>query len=161
MSLIIWENFTEEWLKRSKRKQECVDDADRFISLWIAFNGWMKGRFGEPVKDSTLIKRVKEFEDIIDVFNNLKTNDQDFAKNLDEIGKYSVLDMRHTDDRDRQKRYDGTFESLIEVIYQVRCNLFHGRKGTRENEKDLELIRLSHNILLPLFEEYLNRYEHR
>jgi len=69
--------------------------------------------------------------------------------------------MRDIDDGNRIRRYDGIFESLIEVIYQIRCNLFHGRKDTREDEKDFKLICLSYNILLPLFKEYLGRYGYR
>ncbi len=55
MAWIIWEIFTERWLHRAERQQEFLDDGDRFISLWIAFNGWMKGRFGENKSDRTLM----------------------------------------------------------------------------------------------------------
>ena len=43
--------FMREWLKRAERENESVDDADRFISLWIAFNGWLKKEYGESTPE--------------------------------------------------------------------------------------------------------------
>ena len=53
-----WEIFAERWLQRAERGRVFVDDGDRFISLWIAFNGWMKRIFGEAVNDTTLLHRL-------------------------------------------------------------------------------------------------------
>ena len=155
---INYQYFTQKWLKRAERDKVYVDEGDKFISLWIAFNGWMKGKFGEERHDRYLITKVKNFEDIKRVFEDLKSNNTHFAENLAKLGEYSVADMRAINVTERTKRYDSTYESLIEVIYQIRCNLFHGRKDTRDNEKDFELICLAYNILLPLFKEYLGRY---
>lgn len=157
MVWVNWEIFTDRWLVRAERGQEYIDDGDRFISLWIAFNGWMKGKFGEAVKDRTLINRVKKSEDIRQAFEDLKRDDQSFAEYLIELSEFTVADMRRLDIQSRIQRYDGTFDSLIEVIYLVRCNLFHGRKEINEDRKDFELVRLSYRILLPLFKACLNR----
>lgn len=64
--------------------------------------------------------------------------------------------MRYIHNTRKDKKYKGTYESLIDTIYQIRCNLFHGRKGTQETTEDYELICLAHNILLPMFKEYLS-----
>lgn len=58
-------------------------------------------------------------------------------------------------------RYDGSFETLVDVIYNVRNNLFHGRKNIQDNKKDFELVVLSYRILRRLFTEYLKKYEPR
>lgn len=159
MREVNYEYFTEKWLERAERKEnETIDICDKFISLWIAFNGWMKSKFGEPIKDSTLITRLKDFQDIKKVFDQLQQQDQTYISNLRELRRYTVLDMRYADDIKRNKEFDGSFNSLIDVIYQVRCNLFHGRKD--DDNKDLHLITLSYNILLPLFKKYLELYEH-
>lgn len=159
MIWINYEYFTQRWLERAERNNVFVDKGDKFISLWIAFNGWMKGKFGEGKTDRNLINKVKELVDIKNVFNDLKNNDPHFIENLNKLGKYSVADMRDINNANKIKIYDGTFEYLIEVIYQIRCNLFHGRKDT--SEKDFELICLSYDILLPLFKEYLKRNDYR
>ncbi len=155
MPWIVWKIFTEKWLERAERGHRIIDDGDRFISLWIAFNGWMRGKFGEDQTDRCQIESVKEMQDFKEVFNNLKINDPAFKEHLDKLGSLSVVDMRFRNGREEIVRYDGTFESLIEVIYQVRCNLFHGRKDIDEDKKDFELVKLSYQILLPLFKEYL------
>ena len=160
MIWIIWEEFTKEWLERAERKEdECVDDGDRFISLWIAFNGWMKGRFDENGNDKMLLDETKKLAEFNDSFNHLKQDDFLFKKNLEKLATYTVVNMKKQKDKDEydEYRYDGTLESLIDVLYQVRCNLFHGRKEINANSKDFELVSLSLSILLPLFKTHLSR----
>ena len=158
---MVWINhriFTRKWLERVERKRKSVDDGDRFISLWIAFNGWMKGKYGEDKNDWTLLDSVEQDEEFKRVFYDLSQNEPVFANHLNKLGEYSVDDMRG---RDQAVRYDGQFESLIEVIYRIRCNLFHGRKNLEEDKRDFELVRLAYRILLPLFKKYLSTYEYR
>ncbi|NQT24655.1 hypothetical protein HQ585_04810 [candidate division KSB1 bacterium] len=152
-----WEIFTHKWLKRAERGQVCVDDGDRFISLWIAFNGWMRYRFSEELGDRYQIESVKKMRDFQEVFDKLNTGNTDFRDCLEDLKKLTVVDMRFKNNREDIDRYDGTYESLIEVIYQVRCNLFHGRKDIDEDKKDIELVSLAYRILLPLFKEYLSK----
>ena len=42
-----YKQFTKKWLERAERDKVCVDKGDKFISLWIAFNAWMREKFGE------------------------------------------------------------------------------------------------------------------
>jgi hypothetical protein len=156
MVWIDWRIFTERWLERTERGQVFVDDGDRFISLWIAFNGWMRGKFGEDKTDRCQIDSVKGMWDFKGVFNKIKAEDSDFRGYLKELEKLPVVNMQFKNNREDIYRYDGSFESLIEVIYQVRCNLFHGRKDIDEDEKDIELVSLAYRILLPLFKAYLS-----
>jgi hypothetical protein len=151
-----WKIFTEGWLQRAERGHRIIDDGDRFISLWIAFNGWMKWKFGEAVKDRTLIDRLKKSEEARIVFEDLRRNKTSFNESLRELSQYTVADMRHLEDQNKVKKYDGSFDSLIEVLYQVRCDLFHGRKDINEDKKDIELVSLAYRILLPLFKTYLS-----
>ena len=155
MVRVNWEIFTERWLQRAERGRVFVDDGDRFISLWIAFNGWMKRKFGEAVKDCTLIDRLKESEEARIVFEDLRRNETSFNESLRELSQYTVADMRYLEDQNKVKKYDGSFDSLIEVLYRVRCNLFHGRKEINEDKKDFDLVKLSYRILLPMFKAFL------
>lgn len=155
MVWIDWRVFTERWLKRAERGHHIIDDGDRFISLWIAFNGWMRGKFGEDKGDRNQIESVKCMRDFKEVFNQLRGNNLAFKECLDKLEGLSVVNMQFKKNREDVYRYDGTFESLIEVIYQVRCNLFHGRKDIDEDKKDIELVSLAYRILLPLFKAYL------
>ena len=156
MTWIDWRIFTERWLERAERGHRIIDDGDRFISLWIAFNGWMSSKFGEDTKDGNKIQSVKKMQDFREVFNHLRENNLAFKECLDKFEGISVVNMQFRNNREQVYRYDGTFGSLIEVIYRVRCNLFHGRKNIDENKKDIELVSLAYRILLPLFQAYLS-----
>ena len=156
MVFIDWRIFTKGWLERAERGWGIIDDGDCFISLWIAFNGWMSGKFVNAITDKDKIESVKNMQDFKDVFNHLRGNDFAFKECLDKLEGISVVKMQFRRNREQVFRYDGTFESLIEVIYRVRCNLFHGRKNIDEDKKDFELVELSYRILLPLFKAYLS-----
>lgn len=152
--------FIKEWIKRSERKEavDYIDKGDQFICLWISFNAWMKSKFGEKLNDNVLIDRVVVFNELENVFDELK-KEQTFNQNLIWLTGYKVADMRDSDNDERKEKYDGTFESLIRTIYQIRCNLFHGRKNFDDNKTDFELVCLANDILLPLFKKYLqNNY---
>lgn len=156
MVWINWEVFTKGWLQRAERRKVSVDDGDRFISLWIAFNGWLSGKFGEGEIDANKIKSVKKMQDFKEVFNHLRETDIAFKKSLDKLEGMPIAIMQVRKNREQIYKYDGTFESLIEAIYRVRCNLFHGRKDITEDKKDKELVKLAYRILLPLFKAYLS-----
>ena len=156
MVFINWTIFTERWLERAERGDRAIDDGDRFIALWIAFNGWMRGRFGEAVNDRTLLNRLKKSEEARVVFENLRRNQTSFEPSLRRLSQYPVANMRNLEDPNKVKKYDGSFGSLIDVLYQVRCNLFHGRKDVDEDDKDFRLVQLSYRVLLPLFKAYLS-----
>lgn len=154
-------NFIKEWLKRAEREEDfaTIDKADKFISLWIAFNGWMKKEFGENLRDGVLIEKVKEKEEMKETFNELKVNDNRFSSYLDSLGRYRVVNMKNPKNKELWESYDGTFDKLIAVLYQIRCNLFHGRKLIKENEIDRQLVHLAFDILHPLFKKYLENHE--
>jgi len=148
--------FIREWLKRAERgENEPVDDADRFISLWIAFNGWLKKKYGEDTKDREMIKSAKGNKTLKAIFRKLSASDRDFIINLTKLKGYIVIDMRDPSNEQRAKRCVGDFESFLDTIYQIRCNLFHGRKNFEENKKDQELVTLALKLLRPLFKKFV------
>lgn len=150
--------FTREWLKRAERKNKCVDDADRFISLWIAFNGWLKKKYGENTYDREIIKSAKENGTLKRIFRELSAGDRDFKTNLSRLKGYIVIDMRDPSNEQREKRCTGDYESFLDTIYQIRCNLFHGRKNVDENKIDRKLVTLALKLLHPLFKKLLDNH---
>ena len=151
--------FIKEWIDRSEREKKYIDDGDRFISLWIAFNGWLKKKYGESRQDRELINKVVQNPDLEQVFNWLAGNDKQFQNDLNKLSTISVVDMRDETDESRYKKFTGNFESFIRVVYQIRCNLFHGRKSVGKDKVDLTLIRLALRLLGPVFKKYLKEKE--
>ena len=157
---MVWDIFTKEWLPRAERVERArADDAYRFIRLWTAFNGWMRGRYGEIHSDRALLDEVKHSDDICDVFLAMRITDTRFGNSLLKLGKYTVMDMRYPEDPSELLVYDGTFTSLMEVLYSVRCNPFHGRDDVSEDENDILLVSLAYRILLPLFQQFLTQHK--
>jgi len=147
--------FIREWLKRAERgENEPVDDADRFISLWIAFNGWLKKKYGEKTNDRKMVESAKGNKTLKEIFRELSDGDTNFKTNLNQLMRYIVIDMRDPSDEQREKRCTGGFESFLDTIYQIRCNLFHGRKNFEEDKKDRELVTLALKLLRPLFKRF-------
>ena len=73
------------------------------------------------------------------------------------LSQENIVDMKDIDNPRKEKTYDGTYETLFDVLYQIRCNLFHGSKETAN--KDFKLICLAYKILLSLFGKYLRKFE--
>lgn len=150
--------FIDEWIKRAEREEgrDTIDIGDKFISLWIAFNAWLKSRFGEKINDGELIKKVINFQPLVDIFNEIK-HDQKFKYLFLDLGQYEILNMQDPENESKKKSYDGSFNSLISSIYAIRCNLFHGRKNFQEDENDKKLVCLAYKILLPLFKNVIQK----
>jgi len=156
--------FIETWMYRATRQEEMVDEADKFISLWIAFNAWLKMTYGEDVQDKTLIDKVSKNKELQIIFEELlKSNHQEFLENISELETFSIIDMRYPNDADKAiKMENRDFENFIKVVYRIRCNLFHGRKDATDKEGiDYRLICLAYNSLLPLFYQYFIKYFQR
>jgi len=117
----------------------------------------MKNKFGETKNDSELIKDVKKCKDLEIVFKDLQKNNKIFKILLKNLRKYTILNMRY---KSRPPKYfKKCIKSLIDVLYQIRCNLFHGRKNPDDNIKDRILVCLAYKILLKLFKTYLAFYD--
>lgn len=69
--------------------------------------------------------------------------------------------MKDPSDETKYKKYQGDFKSFIDVIYQIRCNLFHGRKDISEDKRDIYLVGLALNLLLPFFKKILEKQNGR
>jgi hypothetical protein len=151
-----YDKFTREWLKRAERVNEPVDDADRFISLWIAFNSWLKENYGERVYDKGLIEKAKTNQNLKDIFQQLSIIDCNFQTNLNQLQKYHVVDMRNSSTKQNKPSCKGDYEIFLDKIYLIRCNLFHGRKNVDEDKKDRELVDLALKLLHPLFKKVIS-----
>ena len=152
--------YVREWLQRSEREKAVVDIIDKFTCLWIAFNGWMKDKFGEELHDRKLLNKAKTYKNLKSVYNKLLKYDSYFKSNIEQMKYVRVVNMRNINDMNKDKVFDGSYESYLEIIYQTRCNLFHGRKDTTPSTKDHELIKFAYNTLNPLLKQYLDNIDY-
>lgn len=116
------------WYNRSqKRRTKAFTIFDQFISLWVAFNSW--GTFvTKQSKDRDMINTIKNNKVLVDRYDSLIKDDQ-FKNDISRLAKYGILDMRPGyEDRLTQIQDQNDFGQVLDAIYQVRCNLFHGQK---------------------------------
>ncbi len=115
-----WEGVVAQYLFDYNKAY--LSDSQRFISVWIAFNAWMKGQFGTKSTDRELIKRTKEHKAINKTFEYLKRSDMDFAEALGSFSECDIVNAKTSE----SFRYNSTFDSLIETLYVLRGNTLHG-----------------------------------
>ena len=100
----------------------------------------------------------RENKTLKEIFRELSDSDRDFRTNLSQLMRYIVIDMREPSNEQREKRCTGDYGSFLDTIYQIRCNLFHGRKNFEEDQKDRELVTLALKLLRPLFKKLLENH---
>ena len=138
--------------------QRTIDIADRFISLWICFNSILRKHYGESNSDFTLIKMaskdLQEPEGILRLKEYFDTMyDREYRINLQKLE--NLMPIRNMKNN-RLANMENS--SLIEILYKIRCNLFHGRKDPSDiATRDYELVRLAFFLLAPLIIEYARK----
>lgn len=135
------------WFEKANHEE---DEFDRFVYLWFAFNILYSEHF-----DNNERQAIREYlrenwwaisnPDII-----LKSEDVDYFKNriIKNCKIYNRQDTSEFAERlkngQNSNRY--RFEALMMILYQVRCNLFHGNK-LFSSESDQEVVKHAANIL--------------
>lgn len=149
---------------------------DQFIYLWISFNGSYESIFyqdrhhvsdsnGRSPAELTLVlnavqfcyRNNPDFHSAVRVllispevkFFSEQNSSDDYAgfRVLDVYGSISSLNhsakegLRNSDNSDLDR-----IRAMAALLYRVRCNLFHGKKGPK-SQKDVEIIR---NSIKPL-----------
>lgn len=115
-----WEGVVAKYL--FSHSNAALSDSDRFVSMWIALNAWMKGQFGTKKTDRQLIDYTKDYRPINITFEYLRRSDMDFAEALDSFSDCEIMNEKTSE----TFRYDGKFDSLFDTLYTLRGNTFHG-----------------------------------
>lgn len=76
MAWIYYEALITDGLRRAEKQKRTVDTVDKFIGLWIAFNGWMKIKHGEDTKEWLMIKQVKQLSEMEFIYATLEEENQ-------------------------------------------------------------------------------------
>jgi len=139
--------LVRKWFDRSKGGRTNLNEPhDKFICLWIAFNAWGARKTNED-KDGKMIKLLKKDSELRASYERCK-KDPEFRDKVAEREGDRIYDDRYGTFVSLD---DGmSFRSVLGVIYQIRCNLFHGRK-VPDNVRDLELVAWAHAVLSEVF----------
>jgi hypothetical protein len=145
------DRLVDNWYRRATGQNVSFDIFDRFVSLWIAFNAWGTCRFDKDT-DRKMVEAAKKDRRLKASFENLFQNDPPFVNDLE------TLKARCPIDRNRSHKGSmiamivnlNDFSEVLEVIYVIRCNLFHGEKLSQDS-RDKELVSLAFAVLRKVF----------
>ncbi|MGD9130138.1 MAG: hypothetical protein PVH73_01025 [Candidatus Bathyarchaeota archaeon] len=144
------------WYNRSqKEKTRKFTMFDQFISLWLSFNAWGTYKSRED-QDYQMLRWIKTNTGLPEIHNRLMNDDAEYQQRVRRLSEYTVLDMR-PGHQDESKSIENTnsFDELLDIIYQIRCNLFHGQKSEID-PNDRELVDLAFHILSKIFRPVIN-----
>ena len=153
------EEIAQSWLKKAEDAGR--DDFDRFISLFVAFNA-LYGRYhGLKMSEIDAIKqfatanplREPELRRILDLesayfFSHRVIKNSRNGKDTSDLSE--VLSNANASHSDR-------FQSMLLILYVVRCNLFHGRK-VYTDESDECVMRHAASALEAIVKAFLKQY---
>ncbi len=148
--LFTHKDLIKQWFQRSQGKKTKADNIfDKFISLWFSFNAW--GNYQtNTITDSKMINQLKTNYELQQTYAQLICNNKDFHNIITRLQRFQVLDMRYPNRRGKSITDINKFDEVLEIIYQVRCNLFHGKKRLNDSH-DKELVEISYTVLTRLF----------
>jgi hypothetical protein len=145
-----------------------------FVHCWMAFNGWMAS-VTEKETDADMIKAFASDERLMRAFDRVMADFPAFRESVLRFSSHwpvlNVKDARKKVGREAALQLDAeqyrnlclqkkvkqqpaawqvgiepSWEQLLRVVYQVRCNLFHGTKSPT-NFRDRELVVSSNQIV--------------
>jgi hypothetical protein len=136
----------------------------KFAMLWFSFNSYYSDRYShirgegnqliEFAKDnkslyeSLLSDEQANFKNVLDKFAKTKSPSRDGVKDMRQgSSKYVKFDSKHK-----------SSEDFFKVLYQIRCNFFHGDKLPFFKE-DKKLIHWAFKYFKIFWERFLERNE--
>lgn len=146
------------WLSKAKSEQDCFN---KFISLWFSFNALYnklitvdeRNAIGDLIYseeyqiDETRIRTILNSSSVKfftkRIIRDCRGNGHDTAEDA------VILADAHRPLKRRLK-------ALLIILYQIRCNLFHGNK-IYERDSDQEVIKNAGNALTDVLSGYLNQ----
>lgn len=136
-------------------KLRAAEEADPFVSFFIAYmclDAWMTAASGSD-SDAGKIRWLKTPGNPLREHWQGTSGLQEPLQGLREIGKVEDMRPRHRGEY-TYLRDIHDFNQVVDFIYQIRCNLFHGGKSN-VNTNDRSLVKLSSAILANWIEHAL------
>ncbi len=150
-------NFSERWIEKASGYDiaNLSDCFDKFSTLFVAYNALYNYAENDMFQNKLITKNKKGnhksavsnapkyigFEPLAD---SLKSNNKT-ADAINEIVRLIEKNVFYIDNDQQLIRHikdenicaEKYVESIMELIYQTRCNMFHGSKGFEEIQKNI------------------------
>lgn len=148
-------DIAKTWLNKAKQEEDCFD---RFVSLWFAFNA-LYNEFLYRYEKDAIIDLVDDRRYFI---GDRRLNKILSSPSVDFFKRRVIRDCKGTGQDTRQEQIKlksfgppkMRLKNLLLILYQVRCNLFHGNK-MYGRDADNEVIGHASAVLLDIMNTYL------
>lgn len=159
-----------EWYAQSLHEQ-----FNPFIKLWISFNGWYKVKFREAVTDKKAIEACKRDAELLTYYHR-SFSDRQFCDYLNRLGfelerkplenltrpRDKKLTLSKLEDENGEVNFlDNSTEALkdyFDVIYRVRCNLFHC-ENSPNNDRHKLIVECAYKTLSIIMKQIIDTFE--
>lgn len=140
------------WLERARGRDRLDDDIfDRFICAWIAFNGWYHITVGD-FADREAIRTLSRSTEVAVLYGKLLEASDFTAAEASFRALWPIKTTRTPRNHpscDHGAEAPRDVPHLLDALYAVRCNLFHGMKHPEER-RDREVVAAALGVLVPL-----------
>jgi len=142
-------NLIKVWYENKAKRES--DPIFKFLCLWICFNAWLDYRSRKETDRAMinwLVKQDTITSDLVREYENAKRT-RSFVNSLKSL---VVLSQKKPIEDSRGKQLsiiigdENDFPNIVNAIYRIRCNLFHGGK-TADDARDQKLIESCQRIL--------------
>lgn len=137
-------NLVKGWYRKARREGDSIS---RFVFFWVCFNAWLAFESGRET-DRGMINWLKtEGRSRLRAAYDTARGSSVFRRDLDALvalapissstpGRWPDVSISSAED----------FTHIVEGIYRVRCNLFHGGKSAND-VRDQKLVKVCARIL--------------
>ncbi|MEM3473640.1 MAG: hypothetical protein QW735_03530 [archaeon] len=137
-----------------------------FAMLWFSFNSYYSEKYANIEGEWNQIKQfANDNKNLYEsLFSKEKTGFSNVLKEFQQTGSYGrdgVKDMRPNSTK--YVKFDNehkSCEDFFRVLYQIRCNFFHGDKQPFY-EEDIKLVDWAYKYFSIFWESFLNDQEKR
>ncbi|MCP6718953.1 MAG: HEPN domain-containing protein [Patescibacteria group bacterium] len=134
-----YQKIIETWIKKGDLEN---DSFSRFICYWIAFNCWLYTKTNE-VHDRVALSKLYQQEYLFKDFQKLVTKNENLFA---ELVKVCPIENNRIGNINKPINDVEKFNEVVDVLYEIRCNLFHGSK-TDTNKRDIEVAKAATPVL--------------
>lgn len=138
-------NLIDWWIVREKKlSREQYDEFIRFFIYYMCFDAWLTDESGEDSDQEKKRWLVSNGGILKQVFENKEFNNS----SLDALKGLSPVEDMRPRHRGQYVHLNNTDDigEVVDFIYQIRCNLFHGGKNPM-NGNDSNLVTFAGNFL--------------
>jgi hypothetical protein len=148
------EDYVYHWLEQSLGQAAGEDPFLRFMTVWVGFNAMYAQESSAIDGDRNQVRAIAKKENMRDMHHMLLQHPElpEYRIAIEMLAGRGVRNLQ----KDYTVSIEQSFplEDVLECVYQVRCNCFHGGKHKLDS-RDRDLVTASFVIIANLLSYYM------